>query len=77
MQAHRSTKGATTADSEAQARIEFRSWRQSYAQVSPERTIWNLPQELSKFIHELSMEANLKKCYADEPLVMPLERNSC
>ncbi|GKC71852.1 hypothetical protein Tco_1117735 [Tanacetum coccineum] len=32
-----------------------------------------LPQELSK-VHHTFHVSNLKKCYADEPLVMPLER---
>ncbi|GKE90006.1 hypothetical protein Tco_1567481, partial [Tanacetum coccineum] len=31
-----------------------------------------LPQELSR-IHHTFHVSNLKKCYADEPLVMPLE----
>nr|GEW59680.1 putative reverse transcriptase domain-containing protein [Tanacetum cinerariifolium]GEX47122.1 putative reverse transcriptase domain-containing protein [Tanacetum cinerariifolium] len=31
-----------------------------------------LPQELSK-VHHTFHVSNLKKCYADEPLVMPLE----
>nr|GEX58183.1 putative reverse transcriptase domain-containing protein [Tanacetum cinerariifolium] len=31
-----------------------------------------LPQELSR-VHHTFHESNLKKCYADEPLVMPLE----
>ncbi|GJR09006.1 putative reverse transcriptase domain-containing protein [Tanacetum coccineum] len=31
-----------------------------------------LPQELSRVHHTFHM-SNLKKCYADEPLVMPLE----
>nr|GEV39445.1 putative reverse transcriptase domain-containing protein [Tanacetum cinerariifolium] len=31
-----------------------------------------LPQELSR-VHHTFLVSNLKKCYADEPLVMPLE----
>ncbi|GKB44882.1 hypothetical protein Tco_0889824 [Tanacetum coccineum] len=31
-----------------------------------------LPQELSR-VHHIFHVSNLKKCYADEPLVMPLE----
>ncbi|GJV55208.1 hypothetical protein Tco_1456213 [Tanacetum coccineum] len=31
-----------------------------------------LPQELSR-VHHTFYVSNLKKCYADEPLVMPLE----
>ncbi|GKG20032.1 hypothetical protein Tco_0379833, partial [Tanacetum coccineum] len=32
-----------------------------------------LPQELSRVHHTFHVSSNLKKCYADEPLVMPLE----
>ncbi|GJZ84207.1 hypothetical protein Tco_0649546 [Tanacetum coccineum] len=32
-----------------------------------------LPQELSR-VHHTFHVSNLKRCYADEPLVMPLER---
>ncbi|GKG22045.1 hypothetical protein Tco_0384640, partial [Tanacetum coccineum] len=32
-----------------------------------------LPQELSR-VHHTFHASNLKKCYIDEPLVMPLER---
>ncbi|GKG26419.1 hypothetical protein Tco_0399565, partial [Tanacetum coccineum] len=32
-----------------------------------------LPQELIRVYHTFHL-SNLKKCYADEPLVMPLER---
>ncbi|GJX26513.1 putative reverse transcriptase domain-containing protein, partial [Tanacetum coccineum] len=35
-----------------------------------------LPQELSR-VHHTFHVSNLKKCYADEPLVMPLEGISC
>ncbi|GJW19105.1 putative reverse transcriptase domain-containing protein [Tanacetum coccineum] len=54
----------------------IRSWRQSYAQgltLERSRTVrLELPQELSR-VHHTFHVSNLKKCYADEPLVMPLE----
>ncbi|GJV29676.1 hypothetical protein Tco_1386124 [Tanacetum coccineum] len=43
----------------------IRSWRQSMLRLE-------LPQELSR-VHHTFHVSNLKKCYADEPLVMPLE----
>ncbi|GKB16518.1 putative reverse transcriptase domain-containing protein, partial [Tanacetum coccineum] len=58
-----------------------RGWGQSYAQglaLERGRTVWKvaykleLPQELSR-VHHTFHVSNLKKCYADEPLVMPLE----
>ncbi|GJT02823.1 putative zinc finger, CCHC-type containing protein [Tanacetum coccineum] len=53
-----------------------RSWRQGYAQGLPlerSRTVrLELPQELSR-VHHTFHVSNLKKCYADEPIVMPLE----
>ncbi|GJR15581.1 putative reverse transcriptase domain-containing protein [Tanacetum coccineum] len=53
-----------------------RGWGQSYAQgLALERghTVrLELPQELSR-VHHTFHVSNLKKCYADEPLVMPLE----
>ncbi|GJU29713.1 hypothetical protein Tco_1173302 [Tanacetum coccineum] len=53
-----------------------RGWGQSYAQgltLERGRTIrLELPQELSR-VHHTFHVSNLKKCYADEPLVMPLE----
>ncbi|GJR18402.1 hypothetical protein Tco_0966929 [Tanacetum coccineum] len=53
-----------------------RSWRHSYAQgltLERSRTVrLELPQELSR-VHHTFHVSNLKKCYADEPLVMPLE----
>ncbi|GKC33916.1 putative reverse transcriptase domain-containing protein [Tanacetum coccineum] len=51
-------------------------WGQSYAQgLALERghTVrLELPQELSR-VHHTFHVSNLKRCYADEPLVMPLE----
>ncbi|GJY82501.1 hypothetical protein Tco_0495877 [Tanacetum coccineum] len=57
--------------------MEFlKYWRQSYAQgltLERSRTVrLELPQELSR-VHHTFHVSNLKKCYADEPLVMPLE----
>ncbi|GKD26046.1 hypothetical protein Tco_1232260 [Tanacetum coccineum] len=53
-----------------------RGWGQSYAQgLTLERghTVRvKLPQELSR-VHHTFHVSNLKKCYTDEPLVMPLE----
>ncbi|GJV03752.1 hypothetical protein Tco_1337321 [Tanacetum coccineum] len=58
-----------------------RGWGQSYAQgLALERGCairkvtykLELPQELSR-VHHTFHVSNLKKCYADEPLVMPLE----
>ncbi|GJR07817.1 hypothetical protein Tco_0790469 [Tanacetum coccineum] len=53
-----------------------RGWGQSYAQglaLERGRTVrLELPQELSR-VHHTFHVSNLKKCYADEPLVMPLE----
>ncbi|GJU06044.1 hypothetical protein Tco_1122474 [Tanacetum coccineum] len=53
-----------------------RGWGQSYVQgLALERghTVrLELPQELSR-VHHTFHVSNLKKCYADEPLVMPLE----
>nr|GFD57656.1 putative reverse transcriptase domain-containing protein [Tanacetum cinerariifolium] len=34
----------------------------------------NLPEELSR-VHNTFHESNLKKCHADEPLVVPLDRH--
>ncbi|GJU37596.1 putative reverse transcriptase domain-containing protein [Tanacetum coccineum] len=55
---------------------EVRGWGQSYVQgLTLERghTIrLELPQELSR-VHHTFHVSNLKKCYADEPIVMPLE----
>ncbi|GKC12245.1 putative reverse transcriptase domain-containing protein [Tanacetum coccineum] len=53
-----------------------RGWGQSYAQglaLERGRTVrLELPQELSR-VHHTFHVSNLKRCYADEPLVMPLE----
>ncbi|GJW58644.1 putative reverse transcriptase domain-containing protein [Tanacetum coccineum] len=50
----------------------FRRWRQILAKVGKVAYRLELPQELSR-VHHTFHVSNLKKCYADEPLVMPLE----
>ncbi|GJT15710.1 putative reverse transcriptase domain-containing protein [Tanacetum coccineum] len=69
----RSTKELCRSETKAD---RVRGWGQSYAQgLALERvhTVWlELPQELSR-VHHTFHVSNLKKCYADEPLVMPLE----
>nr|GEY40278.1 transposon Ty3-G Gag-Pol polyprotein [Tanacetum cinerariifolium] len=47
--------------------LNGRSWLPCYGDLRLE-----LPQELSRVHHPFHV-SNLKKCYADEPLVMPLE----
>ncbi|GJU48745.1 hypothetical protein Tco_1218300 [Tanacetum coccineum] len=51
-----------------------RGWGQSYAQAKVVKVAYKLelPQELSK-VHHTFYVSNLKKCYANEPLAMPLE----
>ncbi|GJU47282.1 putative reverse transcriptase domain-containing protein [Tanacetum coccineum] len=53
-----------------------RGWGQGYAQgltLERGRTVrLELPQELNR-VHHTFHVSNLKKCYAEEPLVMPLE----
>ncbi|GJQ90406.1 putative reverse transcriptase domain-containing protein [Tanacetum coccineum] len=51
-----------------------RGWGQSYAQAKVGKVAYKLElsQELSR-VHHTFHVSNLKKCYADEPLVMPLE----
>ncbi|GKF92430.1 hypothetical protein Tco_0279149 [Tanacetum coccineum] len=51
-----------------------RGWGQSYAQAKVGKVAYGmeLPQELSR-VHHTFHVSNLKKCYADEPLVMQLE----
>ncbi|GJW03061.1 putative reverse transcriptase domain-containing protein [Tanacetum coccineum] len=51
-----------------------RGWGQSYAKAKVGKVAYKLelPQELSR-VHYTFHVSNLKKCYADEPLAMPLE----
>ncbi|GKE78536.1 hypothetical protein Tco_1544656 [Tanacetum coccineum] len=46
--------------------------QKSYADRKRKPIELELPQELSR-VHHTFHVSNLKKCYADEPLVMPLE----
>ncbi|GJZ57628.1 hypothetical protein Tco_0613122 [Tanacetum coccineum] len=71
------SRGSTKELRRSEAKADgVRSWRQSYAQgltLERSRTVrLELPQELSR-VHHTFHVSNLKKCYADEPLVMPLE----
>ncbi|GJY03904.1 hypothetical protein Tco_0369844 [Tanacetum coccineum] len=56
--------------------MEFEVGDRVMAQVTPWKGVLRirleLPQELSR-VHHTFHVSNLKKCYADEPLVMPLE----
>nr|GEW91121.1 reverse transcriptase domain-containing protein [Tanacetum cinerariifolium] len=72
-----SCPGSTKELSEFETEVDgVRSWREGYAQgLALKRgcTIrLELPQELSR-VHHTFHVSNLKKCYADEPLVIPLE----
>ncbi|GJT04394.1 hypothetical protein Tco_0838856 [Tanacetum coccineum] len=72
-----SCSGSTKELRRSEAKADgVRGWGQSYAQgltLERGRTIrLELPQELSR-VHHTFHVSNLKKCYADEPLVMPLE----
>ncbi|GJT23566.1 putative reverse transcriptase domain-containing protein [Tanacetum coccineum] len=51
-----------------------RGWGQSYAQPKVGKVAYKLelPQELRR-VHHTFHVSNMKKCYADEPLVMSLE----
>nr|GEX40493.1 putative reverse transcriptase domain-containing protein [Tanacetum cinerariifolium] len=57
--------------------MEFEVGDRVMLKVSPWKGVvrfgWSFPQELSR-VHHTFHVSNLKKCYADEPLVMPLER---
>ncbi|GJT54494.1 hypothetical protein Tco_0989548 [Tanacetum coccineum] len=54
--------------------MEFEVGDRVMLKVSPWKGVvrFELPQELSR-VHHTFHVSNLKKCYADEPLVMPLE----
>ncbi|GJX82517.1 putative reverse transcriptase domain-containing protein [Tanacetum coccineum] len=72
-----SCSGSTKELRRSEAKADgVRGWGQSYAQgltLERGRTVrLELPQELSR-VHHTFHVSNLKKCYADEPLVMPLE----
>ncbi|GJX95323.1 hypothetical protein Tco_0351121 [Tanacetum coccineum] len=72
-----SCSGSTKELCRSEAKADgVRGWGQGYAQgltLERGRTVrLELPQELSR-VHHTFHVSNLKKCYADEPLVMPLE----
>ncbi|GKF66836.1 hypothetical protein Tco_0193353 [Tanacetum coccineum] len=54
--------------------MEFEIRDRVMLKVSPWKGVirLELPQELSR-VHHTFRVSNLKRCYADEPLVMPLE----
>ncbi|GJS29962.1 hypothetical protein Tco_0490582 [Tanacetum coccineum] len=52
--------------------MEFEVGDRVLAKVGKVAYKLELPQELSR-VHHTFHVSNLKKCYADEPLVMPLE----
>ncbi|GJV59453.1 putative reverse transcriptase domain-containing protein [Tanacetum coccineum] len=52
--------------------MEFEVVDRVMLKVSPWKGVLELPQELS-IVHHTFHVSNLNKCYADEPLVMPLE----
>ncbi|GJS60587.1 retrotransposon protein, putative, ty3-gypsy subclass [Tanacetum coccineum] len=52
--------------------MEFQVGDRVMLKVSPWKGVLKLPQELSR-VHNTFHVSNLKKCYSDEPLVVPLE----
>ncbi|GKE56139.1 hypothetical protein Tco_1495324 [Tanacetum coccineum] len=52
--------------------MEFQVWDKVLEKVGSVAYKLELPQELSR-IHNTFHVSNLKKCYADEPLVVPLD----
>ncbi|GJT58086.1 hypothetical protein Tco_0993140 [Tanacetum coccineum] len=70
---HKIDKDATLIENES--RLEFEIGDRVFdaqAKVGKVAYKLELPQELSR-VHHTFHVSNLKKCYADEPLVMPLE----
>ncbi|GKF47898.1 hypothetical protein Tco_0141149 [Tanacetum coccineum] len=70
----RSTKELRRSETKAD---KVQGWGQSYAQGVSKSwksglQVLELPQELSR-VHHTFHVSNLKKCYADEPLVMSLQ----
>ncbi|GKA03578.1 putative reverse transcriptase domain-containing protein [Tanacetum coccineum] len=53
--------------------MEFQVGDRVMLKVSPWKGVLELPQELSR-VHNTFHVSNLKKCYADEPLAVPLDR---
>ncbi|GKD19086.1 putative reverse transcriptase domain-containing protein, partial [Tanacetum coccineum] len=52
--------------------MEFQVGDKVMLKVSPWKGVLELPQELSR-VHNTFHVSNLKKCYADEPLAVPLD----
>ncbi|GJX69179.1 putative reverse transcriptase domain-containing protein [Tanacetum coccineum] len=52
--------------------MEFQVGDKVMLKVSPWKGVLELPQELSR-VHNTFHVSNLKKCYSDDPLVVPLE----
>ncbi|GJZ99616.1 putative reverse transcriptase domain-containing protein [Tanacetum coccineum] len=52
--------------------MEFQVGDKVILKVSPWKGVLELPQELSR-VHNTFHVSNLKKCYADEPLAVPLD----
>ncbi|GJR34921.1 hypothetical protein Tco_1210605 [Tanacetum coccineum] len=52
--------------------MEFQVGERVMLKVSPWKGVLEIPQELSR-VHNTFHVSNLKKCYFDEPLVVPLE----
>ncbi|GJZ96043.1 hypothetical protein Tco_0668377 [Tanacetum coccineum] len=52
--------------------MEFQVGDKVILKVSPWKGVLELPQELSR-VHNTFHVSNLKKCYADEPLAIPLD----
>ncbi|GJU74448.1 hypothetical protein Tco_1265853 [Tanacetum coccineum] len=52
--------------------MEFQVRDKVMLKVSPWKGVLELPQELSR-VHNTFHVSNLKKCYSDDPLVVPLE----
>ncbi|GJR24826.1 putative reverse transcriptase domain-containing protein [Tanacetum coccineum] len=52
--------------------MEFQVGDKVMLKVSPWKGVLELPEELSR-VHNTFHVSNLKKCYADEPLVVPLD----
>ncbi|GJU33514.1 putative reverse transcriptase domain-containing protein [Tanacetum coccineum] len=52
--------------------MEFQVGDRVMLKVSPRKGVLGLPQELSR-VHNTFHVSNLKKCYTDEPLVIPLD----
>nr|GFC80329.1 putative reverse transcriptase domain-containing protein [Tanacetum cinerariifolium] len=52
--------------------MEFQVGDKVMLKVSPWKGVLDLPEELSR-VHNTFHVSNMKKCHADEPLVVPLD----